>query len=230
LDANQPDEQAGLPRHKLHHFQPGEGLTHGFYARSRPPQAIEDMLRQDIQGIDDEFAWLRILGRGLIERQGQARSSQEMASLGEAYTLLAYRMGEMVKAERALEEGGDENREVEEYMDRWEKFAEACGDPFPQGWRDDILYGGAELAEASRQLAEEVAGLRCVIRNAFRLAMQTQETRAYIHLVDVYGTASVRLVKLLRSGGGAYERVLAYFRQALDIVLEELTEEWHLRE
>jgi len=60
-------------------FKPGDGTTHGFYARSQPPESVAAVLKEGVQGIGEEIVGLRMLARGLLERQEQARNSQEAA-------------------------------------------------------------------------------------------------------------------------------------------------------
>ena len=64
------------------------------------------MLRENIQGIEEEIVGMRSLARGLLERQGQARNDQEATRLMEAYTLAAFRLGEVIKVEKELAESG----------------------------------------------------------------------------------------------------------------------------
>jgi hypothetical protein len=219
-----------LPQRGLEHYRSEELRTHGFYARRQPPQAVADMLQQDIQGIDEEFAGLRILGRGLLARQEQTRSSHELASLMEAYTLLAYRLDEMVRAEKELQKKAEDDRSGQELLEFLERIAEALFEPAPVRDEGDALpFEAPELDEASRQLVEEVASLRCVIRNAFALAMEAEDTRTYMRMVDVYGSACTRMVRLLKSGDSPYARLREQFSQALDKVIEEFTVEWNLR-
>jgi hypothetical protein len=96
-----------------------------------------------------------------------------------------------------------------------------AGDPMPEGWRDQVLYGDAMLGLSSRQFAEEIAGMRFVTRKAFWLALDAEDAHTYLTLVEVYGRACITLVKLLRSGGGYTARVHAYLHGSLETVLEE---------
>jgi hypothetical protein len=100
-----PDEQeesasslAGfIPSHKQFIYQPGEGLKHGWYATSQPGLEVEAVLAENIQGIEEAFAGLRLLARGLLGtadpgerrqrngppgRDAQGRAAQEAGEAG----------------------------------------------------------------------------------------------------------------------------------------------------
>ena len=100
------EDEGRKPFHKGKPFKPGEGVTHGMCARSQPPQAVEAVLRENIQGIEEEIVALRSLGRGLLERQGQARNDQEATRLMETYTLAAFRLGRSSKWKRSWQRAG----------------------------------------------------------------------------------------------------------------------------
>lgn len=80
-------------------YQSRDNFRCGFHAKSRPPEEIAAMLAQDIQGMGEEIAALRDLGRLLIEMQRQAVDAAELASLIDMYSLSAVRLGEMVRAQ-----------------------------------------------------------------------------------------------------------------------------------
>jgi integrase len=110
-------ESEGLvPYRKVKLFKPGDGATHGFYMRSQPPKQVEAILKENVKGIGEEIVGLRTLARGLLERQAKARNSQESAQLGEAYTLAAFRIGEMIKAEKELSKNGKASQWAEEVL------------------------------------------------------------------------------------------------------------------
>jgi hypothetical protein len=108
-----------------------------------------------------------------------------------------------------------------------DKFSIEKGEPsVTELLQRDLERMDPQLEAASRQLAEEVAGLRYVIRRTFGLAMAANEAHAYATLVDVYGRACVRLVKLIKSQGSSADRMKAliveYIKAAVLQVQREL--------
>ena len=105
---------------------------------------------------------LRSLGRGLLERQGQARNDQEATRLMETYTLTAFRLGEIIKVEKELAESGKTNQWVEELLAMMDRFEiEAGREPISDRMREAALGGEARLEAASRRLVEEIASMGC---------------------------------------------------------------------
>jgi hypothetical protein len=92
------------------------------------------------------------------------------------------------------------------------------------------------------------ASLRCVIRRAFDFAVQAGSAagvasaptpqgeaspagagaQAYIALVDVYGLACIRLVKLLKSGESYASRLNAYVSEQIELALDEIIGEFNI--
>jgi hypothetical protein len=82
-----------------------------------------------------------------------------------------------------------------------------------------------ESKATSRRLVEEISGMRHVLRNTLELAMAAQESRAYLRLVENYGSGCVRLVRLLKIEGTQPGQLQAYFSTQMQKVLREYTEE-----
>jgi len=187
------------------------------------------VLAENIQGIEEQIGGLRILGRGLLERQGRARNDQEAAQLGAAYTLAAFRLGEMIKGEKELAESGETSQWADEFLEMLDRVAIENGrEPISDEVRKEALGGEPELAAAARRLVEEVAAMRYVLRNVFRLAIEAGEAREQISLGEIYSSGCVRLVKLLRMERGDTDRLERYLRDGIDEAIRELNRGWGL--
>jgi hypothetical protein len=194
---------------------------------------VEAVLKEGIQGIGEEIVDLRMMGRELLERQGQAKNSQEAAILGEAYTLVAFRIGEMIKAEKELAESEKTNKTskwAEDVLAMLDRAAIATGgEPVSDQARKEAMEGEPSLDVASRRLAEEIASLRYLLRNVFRLASEAQETRELVRFVEIYSSGCTRLVRLLkieRSNTGQLEE---YLRECFDKALDQTVKELGLK-
>jgi hypothetical protein len=232
LPAGEAGREAGevaLPNRMAKPFQEGEGTKHGLYARRQPRDQVEALLRENIEGIAEEMAGMRSLGRGLLELEGLAQSGVEAVQIGEAYTLNAARLAAMMEAEKHLQKD-EEARWAEEAMARLGAMAQGAE---AQGAEALGAEAGAspEMEEISSGLSEEIAATRYVLRNTLRRARQAGEKgdiKEYIHLAEIYSTGCSRLMKLLKvekEGGG---RLAAQFRQQIQQVVREVGEEWGL--
>jgi DNA-binding transcriptional MerR regulator len=220
------ENQDRLPVRKVRLFKPGDGLTHGFYAGSQPSEAVVAMLKEGVQGIGEEIESLRTLARRLLERQEQARNSREAAQLGEDYTLAASRIGEMIKAEKELADRGEASHWAEEVLATLDRMASAAGEePVSDQVRKDALGDDLQLEAAARCLVEEIASTRCVLRKSFRMAMEVQEMRELVHLVEIYGKGFMRLVRLLKIEKSNTGQLEAYLREGIDKALEIVAKE-----
>jgi hypothetical protein len=157
------------------------------------------MLAEQVEGIEAELAALRSLGRGLIEQMERTDNPAEAARLGQAYSQLAARLGEMVRVEAAIAKGTESSTHVAEIFELFDMvFTEDGNRP----WSEIIMEGiDGEVAGgglAGRGLAEEIAALRVVLRRTFSLAGQADEARSYAHLADIYGSGCNRMMRLLR--------------------------------
>jgi site-specific recombinase XerD len=231
--ASPAGEPAGVdgiaPDRSARRGKPGEGARHGFYARCHPPEAVAAVLAENIQGISEEIVGLRMLGRALLERQAQVRDPVQTVQLGEAYTLAAYRLGELIKAEVKLADQKRASLEDETLLERLDEMAGVLGlEPFSERARQERQAG---LDPAARRVVEEVASTRLVLRNTINQAGQAHFTGAYqvgqlINLVDLYGIGCVRLVRLLSIEGAGAGWVGVQLHAATDQALEDLLVEW----
>jgi hypothetical protein len=234
-----PEPPASLPVEVLYHtqhlYQPGDGFKHGFYARSQPPEMVKAILAEHIHGIEEELEGLHLLGQGLLERQARASSASEMVRLGDAYTLTAARLGEMLRAERERTGGKPGSRErasqVESIVD-WLVRAEASqGKPTSReavlaDLQAQALGGGAELGLTAQRLEEEIAGPRGSLRNILTLALQAGSSAEYIYLVDLYSKGCSRLVRMLHEGQVGDERLYNYLQDSIRRAIAELSKDW----
>jgi hypothetical protein len=94
--------------------------------------------------------------------------------------------------------------------------------------RKEALGDEPNLEAAARRLVEEIASMRCVLRNLFRLANEAQEAREYIPLVEIYGSACVRLVRLLKIEKGNTGQLEAFLRESIDQAIREVGEDLSL--
>ena len=184
-------------------------------------ESVRAVLREHIEGVEEEIRGLRTLMRGLMEREG------DEVRMMEAYSQAARRLGEMiaVKEDRKKE---DEKAWVDEFLRVFDAAAAERGDePISEQVRKEALEGDEELALASRRMTEEIATMRHLLRNAYRLARETQETQEYVRLVNFYGSGCVRLARMLKAEGrdGEYGRMARYIRGTIDQVIKELTVE-----
>jgi hypothetical protein len=216
-------EDIPAPAHRSRLYAPGEGLMHGFFVHSLPAEEVAAVAAEGVQGIGEEIVGLRMLARGLLERQG--RQAHLAVQLWDAYNLAAGREAELIKAEKELNErdqAGGKTDELLESMDRW--LTDHGKLPIGDRMRQDALESTPELEAADRRMVEEIATLRLLLRNGFALAMEVEETQQYVRMVDLYGSSAVRLSRLLRlehSQAGKLDAfVEAEFKAAIDEVLK----------
>lgn len=219
-------EEGRTMERKARPFRRGEGVVHGMYMKSQPPEAVEEILAEKIEGLEEEVAGLRVLERGLVER-AEAAERQEAVRLWVAYARAATRLGEVIRAEKRMAEEGKAGREYVEAVDRALARVEAMqkreqaqesadyeekevvyrrlGEEEAE-WEEDegevaqeSTANRGELEAGARRLVEEIAVSRYMLRNVFRRAMEAEETGEYIRLVDLYGAGCVRLVKMLKA-------------------------------
>jgi hypothetical protein len=182
--------------------------------------------------VEAELTGLRLLSRGLMALQAQARSSRELSQLAQAYSLAAQRLATMITAEKQLEQGSQQGDWAENALAALDSIAEYFGDPpWSPDFRAEACSGDPYLAAGSRRLDEEIASMRLVLRTTLDLASEAKQQRQvgeYIHLVDVYSEACNRLMRLLRASQAGQGRLEAYLREFMDSALEEVTKTWSL--
>jgi hypothetical protein len=214
------------PNRNPHPFKPWDGYRHGLYAESQPTEGVAAVLRENIQGMEEEIVGLRLLGRGLLERHVGAKSSLEGVRLGDAYTKTAARLAEMMRVEKQMAEEEAGKDDTEELLERWDKMAIGMGgEPVSEQIRAEAFGESPEMAVAARRLVEEIASIRYVLRNTFQLAMGEEDDGEYRHLVEIYSAGCARLVRLLRMEGYKEDRVRAYIDESIEIALKEVMEE-----
>ncbi len=99
-----PESQGepALPLRKSMPYPPGAGLKHGLFAQSQPIGQVLEVLAEDVHGVEAELTGLRLLSRGLMALQAQARNGRELSQLAQAYSLTAQRLATMITAEKQL--------------------------------------------------------------------------------------------------------------------------------
>jgi len=219
-----------VPVRKARPFKAGE-IMHGLYARSQPPEVVKEVLKENIRGIDEEIMGMRILGRGLLERQLEARNGQEAARLGDAYMLYARRLADMISSEKMLEVKKTDTW-VEEMVAMLNQVAIEHGtEPvtMEQLWAEALGSEG-RLGAGDRRLVEEIAATRHVLRNTFTLALEAEEPGEYMQRTDIYNIGCNRLVRMLRTMGNDQDKVKTYLKDLLQEAIREVNKELELGE
>jgi hypothetical protein len=221
------EREVAPPRRTGKPFKPGEGMRHGLYARSQPLREVEEILAEGRRGLDEEFEGLRMLARGLLNRQAEAASRTEETDLMAAYTRAAHWLGELRKAEELLQRPEQEDEWVEQTLEALSNAFERLGEEVGvERLRAEALGEDPEMGGARRQLSEEIASTRLVLRRTIRLASETQDAREQVRLTDLYGSGCMRLAKLLKAGRGETGRIKAYLdrtrREAIRDAMKEL--------
>lgn len=210
-------------------FKSEDWYRHGFYAKSQPVEEVAKVLAMNIQGIGSEIAGLRILGRGLLERQVKAKSSQESARLGDVYTKTAARLADMMRFEQKMAQDTEGKSYAEEFIERIDEVSIVLGyEPAGYQIRARMLGEGTEMDVEARLLVEEIASIRYVLMNTFKLAMEEDDDREYCHLVEIFSVGCSRLVRLLRLDVQKYDRLQASIQEAISEALRQVNEEFRL--
>jgi hypothetical protein len=194
---------------------------------------VKAILAEDIHGSEEAAAGLHLLGRGLLERQAQTSSASVMARLGDAYTLTASRLGEMLRVERERAGGKPGSREkasqIESILDGLVRFEVSQGRPAS---REAVLRDLQAQAQAQggepHALEEEIAGTRLVLRNTLELALQAGGVDEYIYLVNIYSSGCSRLVRMLHAGQVGEERLINFIRDEILRAIAEVSKDWNL--
>jgi len=196
-----PPERTAKP------FQLGEGLTHGYYASSQPPQVIQAVLSEKVKGLDQEIICLRLLARGLLSWESQFTNHGDLMLLWAAYSQASLRLARMLKTGKVVEKSFDFDVFKKKVVDRYMEICTEIGTPLPEDSTEDSQESRRdepELVAETHAATEEIAGVRYVLRNIFNLAAAVDVTggvdqlRLYVRLVEFYGTGCMRLDNLLR--------------------------------
>jgi hypothetical protein len=68
--------------------------------------------------------------------------------------------------------------------------------------------------------------MRYCLRNAFRLAIETDDMREQIHYAEIYSSGCVRQAKLMRMERNEAGRLEAYVKEQIDWAIREVNKEW----
>jgi integrase len=225
-DAGREAREGDAPDRKAKPFSEGEGMRHGLYANHQPTAEVTAVLAEGVVGMDEEVAGLRRLGRGLIERMVAAQG-REAAQLGGAYSLLAARLGEVMRIKNEIEKKKDGGQDVEDILRKLDEINIEEGlEPMAEKFRAEVLAEAGERGVDCRGLAEEAAAMRLVLRRMFKLAMEAEEGGEYARLADLYGASCVRLARLLKSMPDEGDLLSEAFWRAIDQALEEVGKEF----
>ena len=195
-----PVSDLPLPLRKGLPFQPGDHLKHGFFAHSQPSELVQAILDEHVQGLEAELAGLRLIGRGLLEMQQQTNNRQQLANLSDAYTQYASRLDMLIEAEKHLQQAGQSGSQddlwAEEFLAALDRMAAENGQELSSAsLRAGALGCEPEQSLTARQMLEEIASIRLVLRNTLALADEAARSGAigeYIHLADIYGRGCLR--------------------------------------
>jgi hypothetical protein len=153
-----------------------------------------------------------------------------MVRLGDAYTLLAARLADLLRIEREMAEGNkgwkEKAEQVENFFKMLDQMAQEGAKPARQAALDEMLGSEAGQEIASRRLAEEIAATRCVLRLTLDLALQAESSAEVVHLVNIYASACSRLVRMLRLERGDEERLLNYVQAIIRRAIDETAKDW----
>jgi len=225
-DSDREARQGHAPERRAKPFSEGEGMRHGLYAKHQPPEEVIAVLAEGVAGMNEEVAGLRSLGRGLIERMGAAQG-REAAQLGSAYSLLAARLGQIMRIKNEIEKKKDEGFDVDDILRKFDVDNLEMGlEPVAEKYKADVLAKARERGVDCQGLAEEAAAMRLVLRRMFELAMEAGEAGEYARLADLYGASCVRLARLLKGMPDEADLVSEAFRRDIDQALAEVVQEF----
>jgi integrase len=201
-------------------------FTHGRFSKSQPPEQLAAVLAEGVRGLGDEIAGLRWLARLLLELQATAVDHDELEALIEAYGRLASQIGELVKTEKQLARRSTDDDWVGDLLAVMASIAQENGEALDVDAIREDARRGPQLDIAARQLAEEIASLRLVLRRLFSMAQASQDIAKILRLADLAGKTCTRLARLLKvevaQAGEAQAEQKQIISQALQEVAKEL--------
>jgi hypothetical protein len=219
------------PGHSPYRFTSADRVVkHGLHARYQPPQEVQAVLAEDIHGLAEEIAGLRGLARGLLALHAAAGAGHAL-QLGDAYTRLAARLAHLLETEKGMGKARHEAEwvaRVEALLEWNHRESGLPGAGKTDSGEDKLHLEPLPQELDSRQLTEEIAATRCILRRTLALASAAQgaqEPKEYIHLVEVYSKGCNRLVRLLQAQGDEGEHQAALLQAAIDQALQEVIEE-----
>lgn len=209
-----------VPSRKAKPFKKGEHTTHGFYSHKQDAQAVRQVMEENIQGMEQEIACLRELMRGILEREVNE------ARLVEAYLQAARRLGELVSTSKPSERDRGKGY-AEEFLAFADEFERRHGrPPLSQKVREQALGLSGDELQSQGTVAEEIATVRLLLRNAYARAITVADTPEYLRIVDLYSLGCMRLARLLKIGGcdgeDGFERNI---HQAIDEAIRQANQE-----
>jgi len=188
----------------------GGQIQHGYFAKNLPEEEVQTVLGENVDGLEEELVCMRRLARGLIAAQKMTTDHKELAELLDGYSLAATRIAGLIDAEKELEETPTEPEWLEGHLKMFDGMRARMGkEPLSDKLREMFEGVSCQPAETDRQLEEEIAALRFILRNIYIQATQTLEEghiRHYANLVTMYGKSCNRLIGLLKkrlAGGSA---------------------------
>jgi site-specific recombinase XerD len=205
----------------------GHPPTHGFTRKSQPPEEVRAMLAEGKRGLEDEIDGMRWLGRRLLAMPADCNDPRELEDLMGAYGLAAARTGELLRYEKELGKRSKLDGWVEEIEAAAERMAAERGGEMGEGERK-AEEGEEETGDggwAVGRLVEEIAALRVVLRRSFGMAMASQETKAILRLVELYGRGCMRLARLLKLEGGQASEREEQLREGIQVALKEVAKD-----
>jgi hypothetical protein len=220
-DADLLTREVPPPVRRAHTLTGVEPTTHGFFCRKQDQDAVREVLKENIHGMEAEIGCLRKLMRGLLERE------EDEARLAEAYSKSAHRLGELVASDEIVRKG-TKNSWAQEMLDMLDRAAINDGDP-PVSPRvlEEVFGITSDGMEIKGVVAGEIATCRLLLRNVYRRAMQGVGADEYVRLVDLYGMGCVRLARLLKIGGcDGDDRLDRYLQNGIAEAIRQLHREW----
>ena len=132
----------------------------------------------------------------------------------------------MMEAEKKLAKNGDEDAWVDDYRKMCNTRAVERGEQplSKEEWAARLraeLGGAPGSAGPSRQLTEEIAATRYILRTTLTLALDTPAAKEYVHLVEVYGKTCNRLLRLLWADKANQGNLADLLRRMINKVLKE---------
>jgi hypothetical protein len=162
-----------------------------------------------------------------VERQVAARGGKEVAQLADAHSKAVSRLAEMIDIERQPAGDGQGDSWANDVLATIDQIAIQRGaKPGSQGIRAAALGDEADLEITTRLLVEEIAAARYMLREVLALALETQAVPGYVHLVEIYSSGCVRLVRMLKKQRGDQDRLQRCLQELIDAALQEVLREW----
>jgi hypothetical protein len=153
--------------------------------------------------------------------------SSEQYALMEMYGRVASWLSDMIRTEKLLAERGKDEIWVNEFLAGINRLRQDEGDILDrESLMKQVMESNTELELAAPTMREEIATLRFLLRNAFKLAIEAQDDKTYLRMVGLYGESSIRLARLLRRQKDGQINLRFYINKLVDQVLGEVFEGW----